>query len=236
MNSKAKLAIAGVAGLLVGVAGATALAVFNPMAAERQAVEISPGSDGNIHETFYMDAPDQAIAATHNGDKPIPTFPPGIAKLDEPLIRAGFVLLAKVKNKAGEIVGYTSEQEVVSAESNIMAGRMIMDTTWTVTIPGRGTLFLSQREDGSEFAKRAVMPALLMKREFNRPWTFVTTAGPLPDGRGRIVGGTGEFEGIDGTFVEVTHLRRFTTQGMLFATIELQLSYKLPSRSPAEGT
>lgn len=185
----------------------------------------APDADGYVREVFTTESPEQALAVTHDGDKPIPAHPAGIGLLSDPRIVKGFMLLVKFNDKNGNIVGYGSEQEVVRDESNIMHGRMIMDTTWTVTIPGRGTLFLSEVEDASEFAKKAVIPALRDGKDWTVPWTFVTTAGPI-DGKGAIVGGTGEFQGVSGTFLEVTKLRAYTVKKGLHATVELHLTYK----------
>jgi hypothetical protein len=151
---------------------------------------------------------------------------PGIGRLDDPHLRSSFVLLAKARNRAGEVVGFASEMEEVAAQSNILQGRMQMLSTWTLQLPGRGTIFMVENEDESEFARRVVVPALLLRETWDEPWTFTTTTGPRADGRGTIVGGTGEFAGVSGSFVEVTHLKRFTPDGQLALTMELQLSYK----------
>jgi hypothetical protein len=35
-------------------------------------------SEGDTLETFFMEAPQDVLAVTHNGDKPLPTFPSGV--------------------------------------------------------------------------------------------------------------------------------------------------------------
>jgi hypothetical protein len=186
-------------------------------------------------ETFHMMAPDDAIATTHGGYMPLPLYPPGIGALSDDRINRGFILLTKLRAADGTVVGFTSEQKVVSSKSNFAQGLLMTASSWILTVPGRGTIFLYETENQSEFLKKAGLPALSMGREWNEPWTFVTTAGPAPKGRGIIVGGTDEFEGISGTFSEVTHLRRFTPKGELFGTIELKLVYVKPQGSAAAG-
>jgi hypothetical protein len=231
MNQRSKLWTATVLAGVAGIVGTLIVSVVNPFAKPvHAAAPISETSaDGTIHETFHMDAPTDGIAATNSGDKPIPPFPAGVGVLTEEHIAQGFILLTKLRNKEGTVIGFTSEQEVVRSESNVMQGRLMTITTWTLTIPGRGTIFLSEDENQSEFAKKAALPALALGKPWNEPWTFVTTVGPSPDGRGVIVGGTGEFAGISGTFVEVTHLRRFSKQEFV-GTIELQLAYRKPAQ------
>jgi hypothetical protein len=100
---------------------------------------------------------------------------------------------------------------------------------WTLFFPGRGTIVLDQIENSSEVASKVFKPAL----ESGEPWTgtlnAVTTAGPRADGKGVILGGTGEFHGIRGTGVEIANLRRFDpSTGSLEGTFELRFRYQRP--------
>lgn len=236
MTSRFKLAGVALAALVAGASGTLALSFANPFASRPRSIALAESAaDGSLQETFYFHAPEDGIAATHDGQeaKPVKVFPPGIGRLDDRNLRSSFVLLAKARNRAGEVVGFASEMEEVGAESNILQGRMQMLSTWTLQLPGRGTIFMVETEDASEFARRVVVPALLLRKTWDEPWTFTTTTGPRTDGRGTIVGGTGEFEGVSGSFVEVTHLKRFTPEGQLALTMELQLSYKKPAAAMA---
>ena len=236
MSSGSKVLMAALLAFLVGVIGTLVVSAVNPFSKPTRTAApiLSQSPEGFTLETFQMEAPEDGIAVTHSGDKPMPPYPQGIGVLSDDRIKQGFVLLTKLRDKAGDIIGFTSEQEVLSSQSNLAQGRLMTASTWTLTIPGRGTIFLYEAEDQSEFVKKAALPALALGKEWNEPWTFVTTAGPHPDRRGDIVGGTEEFAGISGTFVEVTHLRRFTTKGELVGTIELQLAYKKAAPTRAE--
>ncbi|MBL8350788.1 MAG: hypothetical protein JNL87_10770 [Burkholderiaceae bacterium] len=231
MNTTLKLLAALLAGAAAGALGLLA-ASWAGVTGGRTAPAaplVATGTDGLVHETLYFHAPEDGIAATHDGRKPIRVFPNGITPLDDKALASAFVLVAKARNRDGEIVGFASEMEDVAPETDILRGRMVMRSTWTVELPGRGTLFCDQVEDASEFARKVVMPAFLLGQTWDAPWTFVTTVGPGPLGRGVIVGGTGEFEGVTGHCVEVTHLRRFTPQGEMTLTMELQLAYGKPA-------
>jgi len=201
--------------------------------ADESATSKTTAPADTTHVTFMMFAPDDGIATTHSGDKPLPLYPPGIGALSDAKINQGFILLTKLRDENGEVIGFTSEQEVVSSESDLTTGQLKTQSSWTLTIPGRGTIFLYENEDQSEFLARAGIPALTQGKEWNEKWTFVTTVGPDASARGVIVGGTGEFEGIMGTFREVTHLSRFTSKGELFGTIELELAYVRPGGAAA---
>lgn len=202
--------------------------------ADESATSETTAPADTTHVTFMMFAPDDGLAVTHSGDKPLPLYPAGIGALSDPSINQGFILLTKLRNENGEVIGFTSEQEVVGSDSDLKLGLLRTQSSWTLTIPGRGTIFLFEDEDQSEFLMKAGIPALTQGKEWNEKWTFVTTAGPDASGRGVIVGGTSEFDGIMGTFTEVTHLSRFTRKGELFGTIELKLSYTVPNSVSAQ--
>lgn len=80
----------------------------------------------------------------------------------------------------------------------------MQDTSWTVVIPARGTLFLQQIEDVTPVrqavARRKAEPVL-------PPVVIQTPIGARADGGGVIVGGSGEFEGCTGSFAEVEIVR-----------------------------
>ncbi len=216
--------------LVAAIAGAMVTSLLRPAEKKTPATASTEAASGAVTEvTFHMDAPQDGIATTHSGDKPLPLYPAGIGTLSDPAIANGFVLLTRLRDASGAVIGFTSEQEVVSAESNLAAGKLMTQSSWTLTIPGRGTIFLYETEDQSEFLAKAGLPALTQGIEWNQEWTFVTTSGPHASGKGVIVGGTDEFAGITGTFSEVTHLTHFTPKGELYGTIDLQLAYTTPA-------
>lgn len=229
MNERLRTLSMSLVGVSLGMLGTLLVAAIDPLSeAVRAATPLSEVSrDGVILETFHSDAPRDGMAAANGADTPIPAYPLGARVLSEEHVRQGSVFLTKLRDKQGTVIGFASEQTVIDPESNVMQGRLTTTTNWTLTIPERGTIFLEQHENQNEFARRAVLPALAVGKQWDEPWSFVTTVGPAPDGRGRVVGGTGEFKGITGTFVEVTHLRRFSMTEFV-GTIELQLAYRNP--------
>lgn len=175
-------------------------------------------------ESVFLDVPGHEVVLSHGGMVPLAPFPEGTPALSEPALRGGLALLSKLRDRDGTVVGFATELERASPESNLLAGKIMTDTWWSVVLPGRGTLFLYQTENNWALMRRIALPALLLGREWRGEWQSVNTLGPLPDGRGRIVGGTGEFEGASGSFIEVGQLRRFTPEGAMEFTMELRLA------------
>jgi hypothetical protein len=223
------IALAGIVGLVTGALLVIAVLVVNPFvtAATLAAPITAMDRTGHTLETFTVRAPEDIIAVTHNGSNIIDPRPTGIALFDEPALRSGLLLVAKVRNAEGAIVGVALESEEVDPVSNPLLGRMRMNTDWTILLPGRGTIFVTQIEDAGS-AGKTILPAVILGNGWNGQADFVSTAGPDSNGRGLIVGGTREFQGISGSFVELSHLTHISKGRGGVGTVELQLAYKRP--------
>jgi len=182
----------------------------------------SKSAGGEVVESFFSEAPADAVALTHSGKLPFAAFPRSIALFAEPAIDRGLALLVRLRNAAGEVIGFASELEVHPA-GRAFGDDVAWKTDWTVVLPGRGALFLHQQERSGELGRTL----LEQVRATGRPWqgdvAFQTSAGPGPQGRGIIVGGTGEFAGAAGGFLEIDRVTRLTPDGALEGTFELRL-------------
>jgi len=85
-----------------------------------------------------------------------------------------------------------------------------------------------QTENNWKFVKTVVLPALITRKSWTGDWPDLHTLGPLPDGCGRTIGGSGEFQGITGSFIEIGTTKEFSSNGDLAGEIELRLCYRLP--------
>ena len=179
---------------------------------------------GEIVESFFLESPRDGIAVTHSGKMPLGVFPPGAQRFSEPAIERGFALFAKVRNANGEVIGVAAELEVHPESGNILTDDIVWQTEWTVVIPGRGVLFLHQEEHSGELGPKVLKPVLETGKPWEGDWTVQTTSGPGPGGRGLVVGGSGEFAGASGSFVEIDRVTKLTTDGVLEGTFELRVS------------
>ena len=182
----------------------------------------SKSERGEIVESFFSNAPADAVALTHSGKLPFAAFPQSIALFSEPAIERGLALLVRLRNAAGEVIGFASELEVHPAGREFR-GDVTWKTDWTVVLPGRGALFLHQQERSGEVGRTLLEQVLATRQPWQGDVTFQTSAGPGPQGRGIIVGGTGEFASDAGGFVEIDRVTRLTPEGALEGTFELRL-------------
>jgi hypothetical protein len=157
-------------------------------------------------ETFFTKLPVDTVAMTA-GKYMSMRVPTGIQPLNEPGIESGLIDMQKMRNQAGEVVGFAAQLQVWASDENGKT-KDEYKTTWTVVLPGRGTLFLSETENPS-----ALFRQLSELRAKLKTWKgrigIQTTTGPAAGGVGLIVGGTGEFEGQKGTFIETDEFTSF---------------------------
>ncbi len=184
--------------------------------------------------SFFLESAVDTVAISNNGMNLLAPFPAGIPLLDEPAIQPGLAIVAKIRNADGEVIGFASELEDFPPEGPTPEGELRWKTAWTLVIPGRGTIFLSQIEDARELLTLVVFPTLATGIPFEGDYTAVPTDGPRLDGRGVIVGGTGDYRRLRGSFVEIANVTRFDPLSTpdLELTLELRLFYRGPAIDP----
>ncbi len=183
----------------------------------------SEGPDGTVQESFFFRSPEDGIAVTHGGRLPLGIAPPGVAALSDPAIERGFALLLNMHDANARIIGFAVELEV-HPEADMLAQDLRWDTEWLLVIPGRGTLILHQQEHSGELGQKVINTMRDTGKDWVGDWTVQTTVGPLADGRGLILGGTEEFEGASGSFVEIDHLTRYSVDGVMYGDFELRVA------------
>jgi len=180
---------------------------------------------GSRTESFFVKLPVDGLAMTHGGDVALASGPPGIATLQEPKISNGFALLAKVRDANDEVVGFASELESFPAGVDMLRENVVWNTSWTLMIPGRGSLYLHEQEQSGELGSKVIIPVQESGEAWHGDWTVTTTVGPRANGYGVIVGGFGEFEGASGKFQEIVTLTGFEPAGIMLGQVELRLVF-----------
>jgi hypothetical protein len=177
----ASIALAGGAALTLGLAAAPA-----------EAKSIS----------FYTLVPSDVVSVTQSGVlSSLNRVPKTIDLLTDPALKSGVAFLHKIRDASGNVVGFATQLEDIKLEDGKFSG--LTDTAWTVMIHGRGSLFLFETEDSRKLSVLvSKIPKTDVPIQLEGP-VVTTTSGPAKGGRGIIIGGTGEFAGAKGTFVEI---------------------------------
>lgn len=205
-------------GILTGCALAAALLYFNPLTA---------GAGTRV------DAPDRALryaypgpgtlAVTHRGGGPLPLEPAGVPRLWESTIRGtslSVLLLAEREDEseaAPEAVpsAAATRISVPSAATELLRRGALVDDYWLVTVPGEGSFFLHNENNVWPLVKEAVLPVMLLDREWSGPAAYRPTVGPSPRRQGRLHGATGAFAGVEGRASETYRLERLHDDGRI---------------------
>lgn len=230
--SRSSLAIFnGIIGFLLGAAAIFLALYVYPFSHLTRYERVVPGfGAGKTVESFFLGSTleDQGsvIALTHGELFPMDVMPAGIRYLDHPNLASGLAVMAWLRDESGEVVGFASELEQIHEDSQLLTGRLMTHTSWTLIIPGRGAIFLYQTENNFRLAKEILLPTTIRGGPWRGKFTSLNTFGPEASGAGRIIGGTGEFDGISGEFIEVATLRGLTPGGRLDTIMELRVAYE----------
>jgi hypothetical protein len=177
-------------------------------------------------QSFALKITGDNVLATHGGAFPFRPFPDSMVRFSDPTLHDVFALVTKFRNRPdGDIIGFGTELEIAHEDSNLLRGRLMTHTLWSIVVPGRGTLHLYQVENNWGLLKRVLLPALLSGRGFRGEFTGVNTLGPLADHRGIVLGGTGDFADRAGTFIEIGTLRELHPGGNVSGEMKLRVGF-----------
>src|SRR5690606_28833336 len=192
-----------VVGVLLGLAGVLAAARFVPwIAPDRVPSYTTVVSNGGRAETFVIRLPADRLAVAGGEEAGVRAFGAAAAELGSVLVEQ-----FKVRDREGQVIG-------IAARHRDPAG-----AAWLLVVPGRGTMLLA----GDAESARALDDALSSAgRRAGEAWSGeVRVVFPRPPSNGRILGGTHEFAGLEGTYTETWTITGVGEGGELRGTIEL---------------
>ena len=162
---------------------------------------------------------------TNDGESQISPHPAKVLQLWEPPIRdttARVTVLHDSRNRpAGIGIKFSSDSESTS----ILRGKAIVDSVWHIYLPGRGSLFVEQRENYWSYLREIVVPAHWSSGDSWRGiWNGKITSGPGALGTARVVGGSGDFSGLNTEGVESFAAKAYTVeQGPVAIAVEVAI-------------
>ena len=171
------------------------------------------------------------IVTDHGALADLPVRPPDIVKLTDGPLRRGYMNLARIRDGSGQVVGIGSQVETASWDSRPWRGLINAHTTWSVVLPGRGLLFLSQKEGGDDIGSTSAA-AKAAGQTWRGTKKFNHTLGPLSEQRGIIHGGSGEFAPVVGAFREWNSLFEVPVQGIMHGATDFELHLLWTRRAP----
>lgn len=192
-------------GLLLGIGGAVWVAGWYPFVDPvRFPSESGVARNGGRTESFHIQIPEDRVLRVVTPAAASPAMPDGAALPAG--AGDGAAELYKLRNVSGKVIGLASR---------VWRGGDAAYTDWTLLLPARGSVFLTARVSGG-------LPAA--------PTAGVADA-PRPV-LGDVVGGSREFEGIDGSYREEWTVERLDAQGRPVGDIEIMTLTQIGSPAP----
>jgi len=214
------------AGVLSGIllTGAGVFLWPFPFEARTAAALEALAAGGGREEFFYLDITGDTVLVTHGGAFPFKPIPEGIGHTGDGQTPGTLALVSKFRTRAGgEVVAFGTELEIAHEDSSLLTGRLMTHTLWSIVVPDRGVLHLYQLEINWRLAKEVILPMLLSGEPYEGRHSSINTFGPLDGYQGLIVGGTGEFAGARGRFLELGTLTHAAPDGRIRGQMELRI-------------
>lgn len=227
-----KYAIGLVLGIATGALVAVLFVLFNPLTAPSPLASLDVSENDKLILNYSAVAED-AILHTNDGESRIAPKPARILQLWEPAIRNTDVAITVLNDVRGAPNGIGIKFSSRSEETKLLSGRAMIDSFWHVYLPERGTLVVGQSENYFDYMRQIVIPAHWSSgKNWKGKWRGNLTAGPGLLGTAEVVGGSGEFAGLNTEAVETMDARAYSANSGP-VSVDGQIAIDLP-RAAAE--
>jgi len=215
---------------LVGVALTVAIAALFPLPShERFVSQIEVLTNGGRGEEFQIRWPQDRLALDADSTRMQMGETAGLVVMPGAAAGPAAVELFRLRDVRGNVIGLASR--LTAPMPSRRGGRQSV-SNWTLVIPSRGSLLLSQ-ENGADMGPVSREGSWVAAADAPGFWAtgsrYRISAGPAPGGRGRVVEGSGEFAGLSGDYSEVWELEELGTDQRSEGLIKLST---LTARGP----
>ena len=216
------------AGVLFGVMLFVATMIYNPFLADRRLSPLSV-TDAEVMSLTYTNVPSESIVFTNDGESRQQPHPAKVLQLWEAPIRLTSMMTSVMRDARGRTAGIGVKFSSRSERTRLLNGEALVDSTWYIYLPGRGSLFIEQSENYWPFIREVAFPAWRGSgSNWKGTWLGDMTAGPGALGTARVTGGTGALRGLDTQGVESLSARAYSADDGLVSA-EGRLLIELPS-------
>ena len=193
-------------GMVTGAAIFALLLYFNPLNKQQTLSPLSV-SQNEVITLNYSAVPADALVYTNDGESQVDPYPAKVLQLWEATIRNSDLTAMVLSDSRNQPVGIGVKFSSDSETTSVLNGQAIVDSVWHIYLPGRGSLFIQQSENYWGYLRDVVIPAHWSSGD---NWRGLWTAGPGALGTARVVGGSGEFDGLNADAVEALSARAYS--------------------------
>ena len=214
-------------GLAVGVAALLALLYYNPLTTQQGLSPIAV-TDNDVIKLGYSAVAEDTLIYTDYGESNVDPHPAKVLQLWEKPIRRTRAMATVLTDSRGQTAAIGIKFSSDSESTNILNGQLIVDSIWHIYMPERGSLFVAQTENFWTYVREIVIPAYWSSADSWRGiWRGDVTAGPGALGTASVVGGSGEFAGLDSEAVEALSAKAYSVE-LGPVAIDGELSIEIP--------
>jgi hypothetical protein len=183
----------------------------------------------------YSAVASDAIMVTNDGESRIDPIPEKVQQLWEAPIRQTSTMATVLRDARNQVAGLGIKVSSAAESTRLLNGKVLVDSIWYVYLPGRGSFFVEQSENYWYYLRDIVLPAYRSSGgTWKGKWMGNITAGPGALGTARVVGGSGEFVGMEMLGVETLSVSAWRVEDGPLAA-EGQLIIELPSAESADA-
>ena len=214
-------------GLATGVAAFLALLYFNPLTSQNKLSPVSV-TDEDLIVLNYSAVATNALIYTNDGESQVAPHPAKVLQLWEPPIRRTDAMATVLTDSRNTVVGVGMKFSSDSESTNLLNGEAIIESVWHIYLPGRGSLFVEQKENYWTYMREIVIPARWSSGDNWRGiWNGDITSGPGALGTARVIGGSGAFDGLDTHGLESLSAKAYSVEQGPVA-IDAKLTIEIP--------
>jgi hypothetical protein len=221
-------------GLLLGAALFTAGVLYNPFLSKQDLSPLSVTSSQTV-TLGYSAVASNSIIYSNDGESRISPYPEKVLQLWEASIRQTSAMATVLLDGRSQTAGVGIKFASLSEDTRLLSGQALIDSVWYVYLPGRGALFIEQSENYWSYVRDIIVPAYRgSANAWTGAWLGNVTAGPGALGTARVIGSSGEFEGLDTMGVETLSIRAWRADNGPIAA-DGRLIIELPNDASAES-
>jgi hypothetical protein len=199
-------------GAIVGAGIFLLLLYINPMASTNSLSPLTV-TDKKVLSFSYSAVAQDALVYTNNGDSQIDPYPAKVLQLWERPIKRTNAMVTVLLDGRGQAAGLGVKFSSDSERTNVLNSQALVDSVWHIIVPGRGSFFIEQTENHWRYLHEIVVPARWSSGDnWRGSWYGNITSGPGALGIARVVGGSGEMEGLIADAVESLSAKAYSVE------------------------
>jgi hypothetical protein len=221
-------------GFLVGAVLFVAGVLYNPLLSQQELSPLSVTSSQTV-TLGYSAVANNSIIYSNDGESRISPYPEKVLQLWEASIRQTSAMATVLLDGRSQTAGVGIKFASMSEDTRLLSGQALVDSVWYVYLPGRGALFIEQSENYWSYVRDIILPAYRgSANTWTGTWLGNVTAGPGALGTARVIGSSGEFEGLDTMGVETLSVRAWRVDNGPIAA-DGRIIIELPNDASAES-